>query len=364
MTDIERTALALWRRVYRRSAEIARDEVTARLGQIIRGGKVQWPYQLPGHGHELTQHGTYTFTTSDIPVNTDTATHTVPYALAYAAGVTPDVSASSHDVGWIASAAPTSGYEQTKIDISLSRRIPLTNPQTGTVSLTFPSGASSYAYPSNPVTFPGAYDAALTPTPVVIAQTNHADFVAVASAITTTGFTLTISYKPNASTGSVGAPSPDQSGDNNDLSTDMYTVGGAHTPSSVLTDVPSTNTSGAAGVAATTANGAGANHSHTENTAASYTQNATTGTNSNTHTHNGPSHTHDMANHTHITGNHVHNLNNHHHTLGAHTHPFTGATTLTGSSQALIITYMAFGTRAAPAVSKLCTWTAIGVQAA
>jgi hypothetical protein len=69
------------------------------------------------------------------------------------------------------------------------------------------------------------------------------------------------------------------------------------------------------------------------------------------------------AQHKHVSDDHVHNLNNHHHTLGAHTHPFTGATTLTGSSVALTIVYESFGTRAAPAVSKLCTWTAIGLGA-
>jgi hypothetical protein len=272
-------------------------------------------------GLDLLQHGTYTFTTTDIPANTDTATVTRTYPLPYAAGVTPDVLASSHDVGWIASAAPTSGNEQTQIDISLSRRIPLTNPQTGTVSLTFPSGASSYAYPSNPVTFPGAYDSSVTPTPVVIPQTNHADFVAVASGITTTGFTLTIYYRPNLSSGSVGAPSPDQSGDNATDSTGMHGVGTGSPVSPIETQLAYSKVAGANGSGGDGTSGA-------SGTGASGAGSA-----------------------------------GHHHTLGAHTHPFTGATTLTGSSVALTIVWESFGQRAAPAVSKLCSWMAVGLGA-
>jgi hypothetical protein len=325
-------------------------------------------------GLDLLQHGTYTFTTSDIPANTDTATHTVTYPLTYAAGVVPDVLASSHDVGWIASAEPTSGLEQTQINISLSRRIPLTNSQTDTKSLTFPSGASSYVYPSNPVLFPTAYDGAVTPTPVVVLQTNHPDFVAVPSGVTTTGFNLAVHYRPNLSTGSVGAPSPDQSSDNATDSSGMRGVGTGAPVSPIETQLAyskvagadgagGTGTSAAGGTGNTGVNGAGANHAHTENTAAAYAQNATTATNSNTHAHTGPSHTHGVADdrHKHTYDDHVHNLNNHHHTLGAHTHPYTGATTLTGSSVALTIVYESFGQRAAPAVSKLCTWTAIGL---
>jgi hypothetical protein len=374
MDDAERIGLALFRRIYRRCAEIARAEITATFGQAYRGGIWQWPHLALGHGRELTQHDTYTFTTTDIPVNRDTATHTVTYPLPYAAGVVPDVLASSHDVGWIASAEPTAGHEQTQIDISLSRRIPLTNSQTDTKSLTFPSNASSYAYPSNPVTFPNAYDGAVTPTPVVVLQTNHPDFVAVPSGVTTTGFNLAVHYRPNLSTGSVGAPSPDQSSDNATDSTGMRGVGTGSPVSPIETQLAyskvagadgagGTGTSAAGGTGNTGVNDAGANHAHTENTAAAYAQNATTATNSNTHAHTGPSHTHGVADdrHKHTYDDHVHNLNNHHHTLGAHTHPYTGATTLTGSSVALTIVYESFGQRAAPAVSKLCTWTAIGL---
>jgi hypothetical protein len=163
-SQIDSIATALFRRVYKRCRDIAHAEFVGQFGPAWLGGKFQWPFLLPGN-------------------------------------------------------------EQTQINISLSRRIPLTNPQTGTVSLTFPSGASSYAYPSNPVTFPNAYDSAVTPTPVVIPQTNHPDFVAVASSVTTAGFTLTIYYRPNLSTGSVGAPSPDQSSDNATDSTGMRGVG-------------------------------------------------------------------------------------------------------------------------------------------
>jgi hypothetical protein len=367
-------AITLFRRVYKRCRAIAHAEFVGEFGQAWRGGHFQWPFLLPGHGYELTQHGTVTFLTSDIPANHDTGTVTVTYPIAYASGVTPDIVATAQDVGWIASAVPVPGNENTRMALSLARRIPLTNPQTGTVSLTFPNGASSYAYPSNPVTFPNAYDSAVTPTPVVIPQTNHADFVAVASSVTTTGFTLTIYYRPNLSTGSVGAPAPDQSGDNATDSTGMHGVGTGSPVSPIETQLAYSKvagangsggdgTSGASGTAATGAGSTG--HVHQENTAATYTQNANTAGAGAAHTHTGPSHTHGVpdAQHKHTYDDHVHSLNNHHHTLGAHTHPFTGATTLTGASVPLTIVWESFGTRAAPAVSKLCSWVAIGEQA-
>jgi hypothetical protein len=214
----------------------------------------------------------------------------------------------------------------------------------------------------------------VTPTPVVIPQTNHADFVAVASSVTTTGFDLTIYYRPNLSSGSVGAPAPDQSGDNATDSTGMHGVGTGSPVSPIETHdayskvagadgIGGAGTSGASGTAATGAGSTG--HVHQENTAATYTQNANTAGAGAAHTHTGPSHTHGVpdAQHKHTYDDHVHNLNNHHHTLGAHTHPFTGATTLTGASVPLTIVWESFGQRAAPAVSKLLTWTAIGLGA-
>jgi hypothetical protein len=375
--------------VYRRCAEIARDEIRATIGQAWRGGKFQWPFLLTGHGFELTQHGTYTFTTSDIPANHDTGTVTITYDIPYAAGVTPDLVATAQDVGWIASTVPVPGNENTQMALSLARRIPLTNPQTGTVSLTFPSGASSYAYPSNPVAFPTAYDGSVTPTPVVLPQTNHPDFVAVASGITTTGFTLTIYYRPNLSSGSVGTPSPNQSDDNTTDTTGMWGVGTGAPVSPIETHLAYSKVAGAngsggdgttgnnsdgtdTGAASRSPNTGDQNqgHVHHENGAGGNTGDEDVSHHhamDHTHPHNnsGGTHTHPVpdAQHKHGNDDHVHNMNNHHHGLALHTHPFTGATTLTGGSQALTIVWESFGQRAAPAVSKLCSWVAIGTQA-
>jgi hypothetical protein len=83
-----------------------------------------------------------------------------------------------------------------------------------------------------------------------------------------------------------------------------------------------------------------------------------------THPHNstGGDHTHPVpdAQHKHGNDDHVHNMNNHHHGLALHTHPFTGATTLTGGSQALTVTWESFGSRAAPSVSVTVSFLARG----
>jgi hypothetical protein len=389
MADIDSIGLALFRRVYRRCAEIARAEVVGAFGQAYQGGKWQWPHLLPGHGYELTQHGTYTFTTTDIPADTDTATVTRTYPIAYAAGVVPDVSASSHDVGWIASAAPTPGNEETQIDIALSRRIPLTNPQSGTVAVTFPSGASQYVYAGNPVTFPTAYDPVVTPNPVVIPQSNVAGFVARAINITTTGFDLVVDYQPNASSGTVGTPTPNQSDDNTTDTTGMWGVGTGTPVSPIETQLAYSKVAGANGSggdgttgnnsdgtdtgAASRSPNTGAqsqDHTHLEHDAGGQTGGESVGHDhamDHTHPHNasGGNHTHPVpdAQHKHGMVDHVHNMNNHHHGLASHTHAFTGLTSTTSGVVHMDVTYQAFGTRAAPAVSKLLTWTAVGQQA-
>ncbi len=254
-------------------------------------------------------------------------------------------------VAWVDRANTTNH----QVRIYVRRLRPLTEPLSGELDLTIPAAPPSNAIDAL-VSFGLTYDAKPVIQVAVIEDASGVDgesnYQASLHDRTTTNFWAVIFHMPHPtpltsstnSTLSTG-PTPDQSGDNATLSTGM--------------DNPTTIFTGSGGAVSTTVNGAGANHSHTENIAATYTPNQPTSTNSNTHSHTG-------GGHTHLEGDHVHNLNNHHHTLGAHTHSLNNHTHTVDvfpnetAARTLRVGWTAFGRRTAAATHVPVSWVARG----
>lgn len=362
------TGLRLYRAIYARCREIAHAEVIGYLGQIIRGGRVQWPYQLPGHGYELTQHDTYTFTTTDIPANADTSNVvTIDYPIGYdTSGAAPDVYASSQDSDWTATATPNGSNPHTQLDLFAARRAPLTTPQTGSASPTMLAGHSSVVYSGNPILFPVAYDPASTPVPIILFQTTDPDFVAQATSPTPTGFDLTVYYRPNMASGGL---STDPTGltvtamQPISPATDVLAAASASTGSAGSTANNSDGTDTGASSRSPNTGDQSQDHTHLEHDAGGQTDGESVGHHhqmDHTHPHNASGGTH-----THPVGAHTHPVDDHHHskTDPGHTHTFGGTATDVSADTPITVVWQSFGTRAAPAATVDVSWLAIGQQA-
>ncbi len=307
----------------------------------------------------ITKSGTYA-TSGGVAVaaSTDVTTHgdygyqDITFSPAFPAGVTPDVVATSDDpdfVTWVDRA----NTSDTQVRIYVRRLRSLSEPLSGELDLTIPSGGNAI---DALVTFGVTYDAK----PVVQVEVDEdasgvdgeSQYQASLHDRSTTNFYAVIFHMPH--------PTPLTSSTNATNTTAPSvadTLGMNSTP--IVTSAPSANVTSSAGVVATTVNGAGANHAHTENTAATYQVNATTSTNSNTHSHTGGTHTHDLSNHTHNNGDHTHNMNGHTHTLNNHSHT-VDVFPNEGSNRTLRVGWVAYGRRNAAATHVPISWIARG----
>jgi hypothetical protein len=349
--EIDSIGAALFRRVYRRCAEIARGEIRATFGQAWRGGKFQWPFLLAGHGYELTQAANgYDSTHAVITVapGATTATQHVTFDTArpYVSGSTPVVLASSGDGNWLAT---WSNVDDTGFDLTVTA-IPATISGEHDVAIASGSNSGTQAI-SFGVTF--------TASPVVEVEvvddpsgsSAEADYQPSIQGRSTTGFTAKLVHFPinNAVQTSDNAtlttgPTPDQSGDSSTDTTGMHGVGTGSPVSPIETNLAYSKVAGANGTGGdgnTSNNSDGTDtgdSSRSPNTAdqSQGHQHPFTGSPtgdedrshhhdmSHTHPHNNTTgnHTHPVpdAQHKHDYDDHVHNLNNHHHTLSDHTH--------------------------------------------
>lgn len=383
MGDIERTALALWRRVYRRSAEIARDEVTARLGQMFRGGKVQWPFLLPGHGYESTQHGTYQFSSGEVPPGADlSSVHTLTYPIAYATGQVPDLQALSQTTGWVPHAKPHSGAEETQIDLWVERTQAGANTrQTGHANATVLSGNSVSGSPAGTatnVTYPTAFDS--TPSLMAHVETVSggvptgiwaADYIVVVQSQSASGFTFLLYYRPAQGTPADTDYAPTGL---SDTTTTMLGILGAPVKAEATTDSTAIGDPGS--TLGVTDPGSGVftgdqttNHAHVipqdDYTATPPAGGFKTGNQDTPHQHGlslpGSNHFHGVGPHGHIIDDHHHAVVEPHSGDG-HRHALLPATVSGDQTRAVVWT--AIGPETTSAGLPTVSWQATAVQAA
>jgi hypothetical protein len=332
MADIERTALALWRRVYRRCAEIARAEVVGTFGQAFQGGKWQWPHLLPGHGYELTQ-AAYgydaTHAVITVAAGATTATQHVAFDTArpYVSGSTPVVLVSSGDGNWLAS---WSNVDDTGFDLTVTA-IPATVSGEQDVAIAGGSNSGTQAI-SFGVTFTAAPVVEVEVVDDPAALNAEGDYQPSIQGRSTTGFTARLVHLP--------VDNAVQTSDNATLTTGMSSppvlTGGVNgSPVTGLQDHDHVHdTSGGHGTLTTIQQADGAIPSTLAN------------------------HAHGLAlpgsDHTHNTGDHTHSLNNHHHTVNMFPNE--------GSTRHLTVGWVATGIVTAAGGDVPVSWLAIGVQ--
>jgi hypothetical protein len=294
--------------------------ITARLGTIIQGGRVKWPYLEQGHGYELVLSGAV-----DITI--------------------------------------TAGSDQAYVDVTFDANRPYSAvPILCEAVQNDPGGGH----------FEGDYQAWHTRLTAAGFRLHIAHFPLSATNFPVVGGTTVHTGAMDSPPVATSTPSVNQTSDNANDTTGMHGVGTGSPVSPIETQLAYSKVAGAngsggdgtSGASGTGASGAGSTgHVHQENTAATYTQNANTAGAGAAHTHTGPSHTHGVpdAQHKHTYDDHVHSLNNHHHDLsnhthnnGAHTHALTldtltvDVTPTEGSNRTLHVGWIAVGLQTPP----------------
>jgi hypothetical protein len=373
-------AITLFRRVYKRCRAIAHAEFVGEFGQAWRGGHFQWPFLLPGHGYELTQHGTYTFTSGEVPPGADVSSvHPIIYSTDaitdYATGQVPDVQATPQTSGWIAYAKPTSGAEETSLDLWVERNAAGASArQTGYHAATVWNGYSVSGLTSGTpgtaetVTYPTAFDS--TPSLMAHVETVSggvptgiwaADYIPVIQSQSASGFTFLLDYRPAQGTPADTDYAPTGL---SDTTTTMLGILGAPVKAEATTDaVPGAGETGA--IEAGISTGA-QDHNHTHSVpSGTDASGGTTGNQSVDHAHGmsppGSTHKHPVGPHTHLIDDHHHAVVEPHSGDG-HRHALLPATVSGDQTRAVVWT--AIGPEATSAGLPTVSWQATAVQAA
>ena len=320
---------AFWPRVYRTVGDEALVAIKSTFGDAWKGGRFQWPYLLPGHGYELTQHGTYQFTLAEIPANADASSvHTLSYPVAYASGQVPDVQATSTDPAWVALGRPTPGTEETQADLFVVRAVPLAlRRKSGAQNANLTAGSSA----SGTVTV--TYSApAWASTPSLALRADGPDYVPIVTAESTTGFSFILYYRPAQGHS-------------------VTTADATGVVATSTTDpVPGAGETGAieAGISTGTQD-----HDHHHSVPAG--TDAGGGTTGIQDTNHGHGMSPPGSTHKHPVGSHGHPVADHHHAVSV-TQP------VVPSNTTRTVTWTALGPESAPAATVLVAWQATALQ--
>jgi hypothetical protein len=368
-----------------KAADDAADKaITRRFGRGWFGGRFQWTHQLPGHGYELVQRGTYAFTSGEVPPGADASSvHPITYPIPYATGQVPAVIPGPQTSGWIAYAKPTSGSEETSLDLWVERNAAgLSERQTGDHTATVWNGHSVSGLTSGTpgtaetVTYPTAFDS--TPSLVAHVETVSggvptgiwaADYIVVVQSQSAGGFTFLLYYRPAQGTPADTDYAPTGL---SDTTTTMLGILGAPVKAEATTDSTAIGDPGS--TLGVTDPGSGVftgdqttNHAHVipqdDYTATPPAGGFKTGNQDTPHQHGlslpGSNHFHGVGPHGHIIDDHHHAVVEPHSGDG-HQHALLPATVSGDQTRAVVWT--AIGPETTSAGLPVVSWLAIGPQ--
>jgi hypothetical protein len=368
-----------------KAADDAADKaITRRFGRGWFGGRFQWTHQLPGHGYELVQRGTYAFTSGEVPPGADASSvHPITYPIPYATGQVPAVIPGPQTSGWIAYAKPTSGSEETSLDLWVERNAAgLSERQTGDHTATVWNGHSVSGLTSGTpgtaetVTYPTAFDS--TPSLVAHVETVSggvptgiwaADYIVVVQSQSAGGFTFLLYYRPAQGTPADTDYAPTGL---SDTTTTMLGILGAPVKAEATTDSTAIGDPGS--TLGVTDPGSGVftgdqttNHAHVipqdDYTATPPAGGFKTGNQDTPHQHGlslpGSNHFHGVGPHGHIIDDHHHAVVEPHSGDG-HQHALLPATVSGDQTRAVVWT--AIGPETTSAGLPVVSWLAIGLQ--
>lgn len=279
------------------------------------------------------------------------------YAAGDAAIIVPDVTLGSGDIGWVPS---WDGLDNTGFDLTLSRRVSLTNSEFG-VDTTHQINLGHDHADVN-ITFSPHFAAGTLPVITAITEEDATRVTVVNSMVTTSGATLRVWYVPPIATGSIGYSVTGLGLPAASERTDAATV---LSPLSANTQAPSsTDTDPTASIGSL-----GSTHNSSLSDTLIENQDHThtgggTGGESVDHVHP-MTHTHPVGDHTH-RHDHAHPLYAHVHQLTeqvvgsdtGHTHTFTGDAENAPADIPFTLHWQASGTRESGAVTKNVSWWA------
>jgi hypothetical protein len=331
---------------------------------------------LPNSGRYTSSGGVAVAASTDVTTHGDYGTQHITFPTAYATGLVPAVTVTPEDAAFVATVATITN---TGFDVTVRRVRSLSEPVSGELDLTIPSGSNAI---DSLVSLGVTYDAAPVIQTTVVADPSGTDgessYQASLHDRSTTDFWAVIFHMPHPTplttnqatgptslmygpanvnpasttplpTGGVnGSPSTGNNSDGTDTGGVIDPGSGVFTADQTTNHVH--NTAGGTGTLTTIQQADGTIPS----TSSQHKHGLSPGGSDHTHHHNNSSgnHTHPEGAHDHDTGDHVHRLNNHDHTVDVFPDE--------GSNRTLRFGWTAFGRQHADATNVPVSWVARG----